>query len=300
MNGKLWIHDELALQVIASLNLTYRNIQCSLEDIEEKESLRNQARRERLDDSHAASIAAAIEAGIAIPAIVVRRTKGKLVIAGGNHRFAACKKAGIGVLVAYEVECTDGEFGILCRQLNAVVGKGSDYATRLWHAVDAVEKKQFTVVESAATFYVSKSAITREIRAKKARARIESAVDTPAKLSKLSKSVMDALATVQANSVINKAIELRECCTVEDTVSAISKAKEMPESEAIAYLEESIERHKSTRSVKSQKRAAFLRALTSLEKAVYAKSLDAIDIPSSEKTEVKDRCAKLANTLISL
>jgi hypothetical protein len=195
------------------------------------------------------------------------------------------------------VSCTDGEFNVLCRQLNAVVGKGSDFSTRLWHAVDAVEKKQLSTPEAASTFYVSKSAIQREIREKRSRTRIEMAVGSSKPLARLSNQIVDALAVVQADSVIKRAVELSQCCNVSDTVDAISKAKQLPEKEAVELLEQRISESRSNRKVKSKERLAFLRALGMLENATDNKTFDSLDIRHDERSEVRKRCKAIANTL---
>lgn len=78
----------------------------SIDDIDAVKSLTNQARVKPLEETVVERYTLDMQAGDVFPPIVVhRRSKGsKLTMIGGNHRFAAARKAGLDTIEAYIVE----------------------------------------------------------------------------------------------------------------------------------------------------------------------------------------------------
>lgn len=74
--------------------------------VDEKASLRNQARLEPLDDDTVERYAADMARGDAFPPIIVRAKGDRLVVLGGNHRYHAAKRSKTAIS-AYVVDCTD-------------------------------------------------------------------------------------------------------------------------------------------------------------------------------------------------
>jgi ParB-like chromosome segregation protein Spo0J len=76
--------------------------------IDEKASLRNQARFEAIDEDVVDRYVGDMERGDRFPPIIVRKRprSATLVVLAGNHRVAAARKAGV-TLSAYVIECTD-------------------------------------------------------------------------------------------------------------------------------------------------------------------------------------------------
>jgi ParB-like chromosome segregation protein Spo0J len=80
-----------------------------LDEIDDLKSLTNQARVKPLDEPTVERYTLDLDAGDVFPPIVVRRrnTRSKLVLIGGNHRYAAHKRASRATIDAYVVECDD-------------------------------------------------------------------------------------------------------------------------------------------------------------------------------------------------
>ena len=61
--------------------------------VDEKASLRNQARLEPLDDDTVERYAADMTRGDVFPPVIVRSKNSRLVVLGGNHRYHAAKRS---------------------------------------------------------------------------------------------------------------------------------------------------------------------------------------------------------------
>jgi ParB-like chromosome segregation protein Spo0J len=81
-------------------------VELDLKLVDEKASLRNQARIEPLDPDVVERYEADMRRGDYFPPIIVREKNSRLVVLGGNHRYTAAKRAKR-PLPAYIVDCTD-------------------------------------------------------------------------------------------------------------------------------------------------------------------------------------------------
>jgi hypothetical protein len=306
-----WTKDVGAETVLNRLSIKFQMERIDANAIDVKLSRANTARAFRIDADHAESISLAIMRGDPIPAIVVRKilltTKEKYkcvhVIAGGNHRDEGCRIAGESEREAYVVECTDTEFTILCRLLNTVVGQGATKADRVMQACDAVRASAMTATSAAIEFNVSKQAISKALKLQAANLRLQSKLDSAK--TKISPNVALALADVQLDSVLDKAIELvaKSKLSGTDIVTHVREAIKLPsEAEQANYLAGVIERNQNVgRSpITSKKRAAFLKSISALENLIVSSTTySALEIINDVK-EIKARCQKLAQRLNTL
>jgi hypothetical protein len=303
-----WTKDVGAETVLQRLRIDYEVKRIEANIIDVKLSRANTARAFRIDVDHAESISLAIMRGDPIPAIVVRKIfltkeKYKYVIAGGNHRDEGCRIAGEPEREAYVVECTDTEFTILCRLLNTVVGQGATKADRVMQACDAVRASAMTATSAAIEFNVSKQAISKALKLQAANLRLQSKLDSAK--TKISPNVALALADVQLDSVLDKAIELvaKSKLSGTDIVTHVREAIKLPsEAEQANYLAGVIERNQNVgRSpITSKKRAAFLKSISTLENLIVSSTTySALEIINDVK-EIKARCQKLAQRLSTL
>jgi len=300
-----WCRDIPAESVIESLGIKWTEEIVDMQNIDFVASSRNFAREDsRLDLAHAEGIANGRKAGKPIPYIVLRKapSSSKYVIAGGNHRCKALKDCSDIYVMAYVVDCTNAEFSILCKSLNAVVGKGSDKSLRVKQATQAVIDKTLSTKDAARVFNVSTSAIQAEFRSHKGLAKVQAI--SCGKVRSVPKKVADALSSVNSDAVIRASIDaLASGVSVSDLVDRIRIANEaIEESQAVEEINKSLV-YATTKKVTSKKKAEFLRALSTFENLVSKnspKSIDDFDIETEFRMEVRQRCKKIASTLNSL
>jgi len=303
-----WIEDPLAESVMNHLVLKWQVDEIDQRFIDLKTSRSNTARPERLDDDHADAISKSIIKGGPVPMIVLRRIRKQTngpctyVIAGGNHRDEACRIAGELSRMCYVVECTNSEFTILCRMLNTVVGKGSDKNLRAKHAADAVSQNEMSTKDAAIAFNISAAAINDHIRLEKAESKLAAYGVSNSKAKSIPVLVKKRLLSIQADAVLEAAIELATLPHTDskEVARAISSAAaKNTEKEQLAYLKEKIQQESIivNKPVKSKKRSSFLRAISAVEGALStATSLDDLEV-AEDKKEVRERCKLLANKL---
>lgn len=78
----------------------------ALDDVDQRASLRNQARIKPIDDDVAERYTDDMRKGDVFPPIIVRARGSRRVVLGGNHRYKAARAARV-PLSAYVVECSD-------------------------------------------------------------------------------------------------------------------------------------------------------------------------------------------------
>ena len=300
-----WCRDIPAESVMESIGIRWIEEIVLMKSIDFAASSRNFARDDaRLDLEHAECIANGRRAGKPIPYVVLRKmpTGGKYVIAGGNHRCKALKDCSDVSVMAYVVDCTNAEFSILCKALNAVVGKGSDKRLRVKQAMQSVVDGTLTPTEAAKIFNVSTNAINTEIRSQKGMLRIEAAA--PGKSKTIPKAIGEALSTVPSESIVKASVDAYLTgAKTEDVVKAIrSAATKTTDEESLKEIQKVTQLVPVTK-VASKKKTDFLRCLTSMERLFdkhNPSSTADLDIETTLAKEVKERCKKLANTLNSL
>jgi hypothetical protein len=299
-----WCVDIPAEYVISSLGLKYKIEKVAISAIDFAASARNFARDDaRIDLSHVEGIAAARKAGKPIPYVVLRVFPGgRYVIAGGNHRCKAFKDCGDIEVFAYTVDCTNAEYSILCKALNAPVGKGTDRPLRIKQAMQAVTDGSLAATEAAKVFNVSTTAIHNEIRSQRGKLKVEAVAC--GKVRVVPKAILDALAGVTSDSIVIATIDaLANGANAKELAMHVRNASAAAsESDAVAEINKA-SMAATTTKVTSKKKADFLRPLTSIENVILkysATSLEGLDIETAHIEEVRKRCKKLANTLNSL
>jgi hypothetical protein len=160
-----WVEDEVDKKTIADLGIDFEDITINVSEIDEKASAQNRARTVAKYPEHVEGIYLSMVEGSAIPKIVVRRVGNKYVIAGGNHRFAAAKKAGAKTLPVYCVEATDVEFEQLCRVLNLNNGMRASDEENMKSAVDAVVRIGDNMLQVAKRYRVTYSRLQAAVKA---------------------------------------------------------------------------------------------------------------------------------------
>lgn len=301
-----WINDMLAESVMQQMGLKWVVETISEGQIDIKKSRQNTARQTRLIGEHAEAIAKSILKGAPIPFIVVRKTKsGEYVIAGGNHRDQACRITGEQQRTCYVVECTDGEFTVLCRLLNTVVGIGSDRKLRISQAVDAIQSGAMSTTDAAKAFNVDKAAISNRTRLDRCELKLAALCATGKQVA-ISEHVKLAMAGIQADSVLQSSIELAQTkgANSKDVATTIREAVLLPtESQQLEHIKlAAISVSESpTINVRKPIRAEFLRSLSTLEKVLSKHTtLDALEISSDMRKEITERCRVLTSMLKSL
>ena len=296
-----WVDDEAAEHVLELLGIEYNRSKIDRSTIDIKASRNNHAREHKLDIDHKDAIAQAMLKGGPIPAIVVRKTLKGFVIAGGNHRDAAIEQIGEAKADAYIVECTDSEFIVLCRLLNASHGKGIDRKVRIQQAADAVLLDLLSVRDAEAFFNVAKATINLQIQAIKADAKLSARMGG-APLGKIPAAVRVVLARVQADKVYKAAVDLVASSRMSspDLVRVLRQTIDKPsEQEQMEFISSHVAT--ARKAVFSPKKKRFLMALHSLESSVEnVKAISELDIEEPELSEVRKECKTLANILKSL
>jgi hypothetical protein len=112
----------------------------SLDKIDERSSLRNQARLKPLDPDVVSTYAAAMEAGAVFPPLVGWDGSSGVVLCDGNHRYAAAKAVGAPGVLVYIVQTDDDSIKqMMVAAANPILnGYGADDADKIRHGVALV------------------------------------------------------------------------------------------------------------------------------------------------------------------
>lgn len=306
-----WEPDKAALAVIESLGLPEpATVTMPVTAIDKKRSLENRARVDApVDGERSKAMEGTMVRGFPFPMIVVRRVKagGKMcqVIAGGNHRFAAACGVGETEIPAHCVECTDGEFDMLCRLLNTVVGSGTTSAERLAFAVDAVQRLGVHRTRAAEMYGVTRSAIDVALRTEAVRHRL--AASNPAVASRVCAAHLKAVHQLADNDNVLAAVA-NVLATGRPTVKEVTEiarnaAEFRTEAERVEYLNDVVETRKRAagRIVPRKKRLSFLRLFGGLESLILeASSFTDLELEQSDILEVSKRCRSVIQRLQTL
>jgi len=145
-----WIKDLFAENVMAKMQISFVVSKISMSQIDFKESSINRARVHGVDQTLVDEYYAAMLRGDAFPMIVVRKKRGNwYVIAGGNHRAQAAKKAGYREIECYVIDIDDMQFDALAKASNGGHGKGLPLSERIDSAVDMAIRWKMSAADAA-------------------------------------------------------------------------------------------------------------------------------------------------------
>jgi hypothetical protein len=146
----------------------------SLEEINKRESHRNQARiGEPINQDHAVSIGMAYEQNESIPPIIVYRRGRQFVVVDGNHRIEGAEMAGRKTLPAYEVVgATETQIRLLTYLANVGHGLKTTEAERVEQALHMIDMGGLDQAEAARLFMIRPQRLSKEIQRLRAIRRI--------------------------------------------------------------------------------------------------------------------------------
>jgi uncharacterized ParB-like nuclease family protein len=282
-----WIDDDAAKVVLLDMGLETSDEVISAMDIDKVKSAQNRARATPLDDTRIEGISAAAEKGVPIPKIVVRKeAKGAYVIAGGNHRFAACA-TDRDIIPVHVIQCTDAEFETACRVLNTVVGVGMTKAERLAAALDDIQRLGITQSMAAGLYGVSKKQVSEAAIEQDTRRRVAAVV--PASVAKqVTKTHIKNLGELARNDNILKAA----CMLVSKAKLTVSQISDLTkeaktkhtEADQLAVFEDAVTIHCSERPriIPRRKRSEFASTLKRIKNLEGVQSWSALEIEPRE------------------
>ncbi len=154
--------------LLDEVGLDYELVWMTIDDIDMKASLQNQARIIPLDPDRKDRYRAAISAGAKFPApLIGNNGKAKGIVGDGNTRICAWIDAGYEQVPAYLFHYkTEAEFRAIADLANARLnGEPNTLQERLAHAARACERTGMTNADAAVLFGVTKSGLTAYRRA---------------------------------------------------------------------------------------------------------------------------------------
>jgi len=282
-----WIDDDAAKVVLLDMGLETSDEVIAAMEIDKVKSAQNRARATPLDDTRIEGISAAAEKGVPIPKIVVRKeAKGAYVIAGGNHRFAACA-TDRDIIPVHVIQCTDAEFETACRVLNTVVGVGMTKDERLAAALDDIQRLGITQAMAAGLYGVSRSQIAKAAVDQDTRRRV--AAILPAHVVKqVPKTHLRHLGDLSRNDHILKAACMlisNAKLTVRQLLELTKEAKaKHTEADQLAVFEDAVTMHCSERPrvIPRRKKSEFASTLKRIKNLEGVQSWSALEIEASE------------------
>jgi hypothetical protein len=298
-----WVNDEAAQVVLLDMGIETREEVVSVADIDKKKSAENRARAKALDETRIDGISAAAEKGVPIPKIVVRsRPDGTYVIAGGNHRFAACENKVsipshvINWIPVHVINCTDAEFETACRVLNTVVGVGMTKAERVAAAVNDVQRLGITQATAASLYGLHASDVSTGVMDLVIARRIASVLPANA-AKKVTKTHIRRLGDLSKNDNILKAacelVIVGKCKTEEIADLTREAKKKKTEAEQLAVFADALQMRRSSegKKIPRKKRSEFAGTIKRIKNLAEVKSWAALEI-EPEEVETWKRAVK--------
>lgn len=302
-----WKNDEDAISTIRKFGLTPERKTIAVSEIDAKKSRHNHARRTAIIDQNVDDYADAMAAGDVFPEIVVARIDGAktLVIAGGNHRYAAAIKNDATELDAIFIECDARTFELLCPALNLYCGQREDRTTRVQQAADASMRMGISIKQAAEEYRVPLHSVTNAVAVKKV---IVEASKMGQRADDLAPCYLRNLAPIMTDAtLLPLALELcRTKINAEDVRVAIKKSRELPtEADRIDAFRKSIADAKkitvSGRIPKQPVRASLMRSVTSIETAIgKGETLCALQVTKEEAVQIAAKLRMFAQKIASL
>jgi ParB-like chromosome segregation protein Spo0J len=296
-----WRVDEPGLLILEEIGIETKLEVIPVDKIDRKASSENRARAIPLDETRIDGIRNAMEKGIPMPMIVVRKVGEKYVIAGGNHRFASLKNQR--EIPVHVIECLDSDFELACRLLNTVVGEGMTQRERVESAVDAIERLGLSRKAAAdlygVTYWAIKSAIVNRIAAQKVKA-------MPANVQRsFTKSHVIALGDLANNdnvlkaasqAVVSTKLSREELCEI----AKVAKSKKTEAAQMAVFRDYAAMNGDCKKAVPRLIKRKFVNALLALESLEDKKTWEALEISEAEQKEFRQKAKRIATYLNSL
>lgn len=302
-----WKNDDDAIATIRKFGLVPERKVIYSSEIDVKKSRHNHARRTAIIEQNVDDYADAMAAGDVFPEIVVARIDGAktLVIAGGNHRYAAAIKNDASELDVIFIECDARTFELLCPALNLYVGQREDRATRVQQAADASMRMGITIKQAAEEYRVPLQSVTNAVAIKKV---VIEASKMGQRADDLAPGYLRNLAPIMTDAtLLPLAIELcRTKINAEDVRVAVKQSRELPtEADRVQSLRKSIADAKritvSGRIPKQPVRASLMRSVTSIETAIgKGDNLCALQVTKEEAVQITAKLRMFAHKLTSM
>lgn len=297
-----WIDDEPSVVVLRDMGIEPVNDTIAVHSIDRKASAENRARKVPLDGDRVECIKHAIAKGVPLPKIVVRKTRGAYVIAGGNHRFASLN--GDKAIPVHIIECTDAEFEVACRVLNTTVGVGISKDERIEAATDAVERLGMTHAQAAILYGISKTTIGHYVASQRAKRRLREIA--PSIANKLTQTHLKHLGDLAKNdNVLRAAAELVARTKLSNSelaeVARVARKGSTEAEQVIAFESELRLRETQKKNVvKRPVRKALLDALTRLHSIDGRTTWESVEVNSGEVPEFKKKVKTVVAILTCL
>jgi hypothetical protein len=230
-----WAADPFAESTMLKEGIRYKIVKnIPIGSISEQESLQNHARPEAsLDRIFVEDYAYKMKKGEVFPMLVLLPSiwnKEKYICAGGNHRYAAMKLAGITHFDAYVVsvhpDLKSVVYDSFPRILNLAHGKAEHPETKMANAIAEVSKGSVSVKDAANRYLVSYDALSQRLKHEEVKVIMEKAGFNAARLSR-TKTGLSPLATLELDSVKVAAgtVVVESCLTQEDVRLMVDQLK---------------------------------------------------------------------------
>ena len=304
MSQTLWAIDKAAAAELDGMGVAWEVKHIEHAQINVGESRQNGARRHRLDESAVADYRESMQRGDTFPMIVVCKISGSTgyVIAGGNHRHAACVELSKSPFPAMCCSVSAVQFAILSRRLNRTNGKRETRADRIKQAAELVAVYGLTQRAAADAMDVPSRALSKDIQATKVRQEI--ATVTGNDCSKVSNTTVLAMSPCKGDhNVLRQLAALANAgVSSEEMASVVRDARALTtEAAKVAFVESRIrERKRATvggRDVSLHIASGFRRITTQLENIIARGESCRMQMEEPELTAIAQRLQAAADTV---
>ena len=304
MSQTLWAIDKAAAAELDGMGVAWEVKHIEHAQINVGESRQNGARRHRLDESAVADYRESMQRGDTFPMIVVCKISGNAgyVIAGGNHRHAACVELSKSPFPAMCCSVSAVQFAILSRRLNRTNGKRETRADRIKQAAELVAVYGLTQRAAADAMDVPPKALSKDIQATKVRQEI--ATVTGNDCSKVSNTTVLAMSPCKGDhNVLRQLAALANAgVSSEEMASVVRDARALTtEAAKVAFVESRIrERKRATvggRDVSLHIASGFRRITTQLENIIARGESCKMQMEGPELAAIAQRLQAAADTV---
>lgn len=295
-----WIRSHGATFVLKDITLL---------EVNDRRSLRNQARFQSLDETLVVTYAEAMQEGAEFPPIVVTKdeTPGGYLIIDGNHRYAAAGLAGKTHIWAYVTEdLTAAQVSVMTFDANTKHGKPSSAEERKQHAIYLVDTGGINQKEAARMLNVP----LKDLQVEMARVRGEKrlvALNVP-RWENIARGSRPRLDAIQDDAVFVEAAKLVIDTKIghnamSDIVTEINKTHSREDGLAIvaAERERRLSEIKMTVGGRVKIPTNVNRLLRSL---TYAENIDDLKVfaglDTTAKNKLRERMAKVTNKYLNI
>lgn len=206
-----WTADPAAEAMFNNLGVVWEYVPgVNIALIDREMSLKNQARLGvSLLTDVVEEYALAMLDGAVFPALVAfPLPNGTYMLAGGNHRLAAAQEARRKTADLYVLRVNDEAMRrLITTTLNTLVGVRPERTETIEQAIAWMQRYGRSVKNTAAFFGIPERALSKEIRMRATRARIQAAGFSP---SSFAKSHVERFGAIQNTNVLRMALALQE------------------------------------------------------------------------------------------